>query len=107
MITSIAQLNAILEAGVVFDWKHPVLVGFIKRHMMGTFYASSRSQGTVAIWKDGVPLPKPANFKFAGHEVFELSTGEGPHGEGDVWNCFEEQSTHPDWNEDTYFPEEK
>lgn len=99
---------ATLAAGVVFDWSHPVLVGYTQRWkkagQRGKFYVITRSQGQVLIWEDGNPVPKPSNFKFAGNEVFELTTGFGAHGEGDVWNCFVPKSERPDWDEDTYWP---
>jgi hypothetical protein len=100
----LADLNAELKEGVVFDWDHPVVRSLAARKSKGTWYAGSRGQGRVVIWKDGAPAPKP-EFKFAGNEIFELDSGIGQHGDADIWNCFVSKAEHPDWDENTYWPE--
>jgi hypothetical protein len=97
-----------LEDGVVFDWAHPVVQKMIvERKSKGTWYASSKSQGRVVIWQDDAPAPKPPGFKFAGNEIFELDSGIGAHGDGDIWNCFVKKAEHPEWDADTYWPQLK
>jgi hypothetical protein len=94
-----------LAKGVVFDWAHPVVQGILRRKAMGSWYARSKSQGSVLIWKDGAPAPKPVGFKFVGTELLEFHTEFDAHGDGEVWSCYTARSDHPDWNEDTYWPE--
>ena len=98
MISSIEEWNAMLKAGVVFDWR--LAMSIIKGYGAIRAYAYSPSQGQVLIWQNDGPAPKPENFKFAGNELFELRIGE------EIWNCLEPQSLYMEWNENTYWPKD-
>jgi hypothetical protein len=97
MISSPDEWNAMLRDGVVFDWIFARTIIGGQRVTVRAF-AASQSQGRVLIWDCDKHVAKP-NFKFAGHEAFELIIGE------DVWNCLEPSSCHPEWDADSFWPE--
>lgn len=102
MIETLEELNAILAAGVVFDWH---LAAELLRGWCPTIAHVSNYETTVVIWKNGGPVIQ-REFPFANKRGFELQIGEeDSHGMGvDFYNCECAQSEHPEWNEKTCWP---
>jgi len=102
MIKTLEELNAVLAAGVVFDWH---LAADLLRAYRPNIAHVSNYETTVVIWQDGCPVI-PKEFPFANKRGFELQIGEeDSHGMGvDFYNCECAQSEHPEWNEKTCWP---
>jgi hypothetical protein len=90
--------KAMLEAGVVFDWHFAADQIRIYRAVTAHAHLHAPGEPVVLIWADRKPAPR-VRFPFMGNGVFELYIGD------DVWNCFAPRADHPDWDENTYWPE--
>ncbi len=103
MTTAMEQLKAYLEAGVVFDWH--LAADLLRGWCPDVAYVCDYEAEKVVIWKDGHPMI-PEGFSFANQRGFELQIGDGDsHGDCPLYNCECAQSKHPEWNEDTVWPE--
>jgi hypothetical protein len=111
MIKTMEELKAVMAAGVVFDWDEAAILiyAYNRYGTLGTAYARMCGDGNkqILIWKDGQPAPRPEVFPFISHDCFELYIGSGGGITDDqpIYNCFCPQSDHPDWIENTYWPQ--